>query len=465
MLLPSTASLEESIHRFGCFDVRLLDPDAQTMEDRSSARRRVGHVPNDGMAWLREPEPDAYGETGPQPTDQPTDQPLWPRPWWQVLRDPLGVVAVEHFGEIDWDQPTAGIFSSYRSRTDPFASSWMIRLRQAIEAIGRRRAMLLMPITCPFLKYQRELARRCGVEVCLVEVRLNGRRWVNQPIRKSSERKLVVTIGDRFDFPSIDSLMALLVDSMEVIHCIANGQTERAIQLRKTTLSENGDTIHRWDHRAAHASQSDTCLPRSMPTPGLSKATRATVPIFPLPDKPHRAPEGTRWLVHCTRANPGPWPQQDFGEHLDEILRQDRWEMPSPLETLMRILQDRRLLATGYLKRSGSRSISFSAKPLRDLLACRCYQRHLQRWDWEPFGFALARPHLLHLGARPVRYGVDANSDVPPRWQMEEEWRLDGDLSLADLPWGSGFVFVPDLKIATRIAPISPLPIAYLDRV
>jgi hypothetical protein len=196
----------------------------------------------------------------------------------------------------------------------------------------------------------------------------------------------------------------------------------------------------------------------------LFEAKHATVPIFPLPYEPHRAPGTSDWLIHCTRANPGPWPQQNFGEHIDEILRQDRWEMPSPLETLIRILQERRLLATGYLKRSGSRSISFSAKPLRDLLDSRCYQRHLQRWDWEPYGIALTKRHLLQLGARPVRYGIDADAEVQARWQMEEEWRLDRDLSLTDLPWGSGFVFVPDLNTATQIATTSPLPVGYLHR-
>jgi hypothetical protein len=138
--------------------------------------------------------------------------------------------------------------------------------------------------------------------------------------------------------------------------------------------------------------------------------------------------------------------------------------MPSPLETLTRILEDRLLLATGYLKRSGSRSVSFSAKPLRDLLDSRCYQRHLQRWDWEPYGIAIAKRHLVLLGACPVRYGFDADAEVQARWQMEEEWRLDRDLLLADLPWGSGFVFVPDLNTATKMARFSPLPVAFLGR-
>ncbi|MFM8407863.1 MAG: hypothetical protein ACKN94_11155, partial [Pirellulaceae bacterium] len=418
----------------------------------------------DGMAWLREPEPDAYEEIGTQPCNQPTDQSPWPRPWWPVLRELMGVVTVEPFGDIDWDQPTAAIFSSYRSRNDPFASGWMIRLRQAIESIRKRGAMLLMPTSSPVLKYQRELARRFGVAVCLVEVQRLGHRSVIQRTKQSSEPKLLVSIGDRFDFPSIDSLLALLVDSMEVIHCIPKGQTERAIQMRMTTLPEHGDTIHRWDLRAAKASRSDTCLPRSTHTPCMSKAKHATVPIFWLPDRPSRAPGSSDWLVHCTRANPGPWPQQGIGEHIEELLRQDRWEMPSPLETLTRILEDRLLLATGYLKRSGSRSVSFSAKPLRDLLDSRCYQRHLQRWDWEPYGIAIAKRHLVLLGACPVRYGFDADAEVQARWQMEEEWRLDRDLLLADLPWGSGFVFVPDLTTATKMARFSPLPVAFLGR-
>ncbi|MFN5769464.1 MAG: hypothetical protein ACK5ZC_17495 [Pirellulaceae bacterium] len=464
MLAPPSQSLEESIHRFGCTNIGLLDPYTQTTKDLCSGRLRPAHEQSDEMAWLREPEPDAYEETGCRLTKEPINQPPWQRPWWPILRTRFGVVAVEHLGEIDWNQPTAAIFSSYRSRTDPFAYGWMIRLRQAIESIGRRRATLLVPTSSPVLQYQCELAQRCGVAVCLVEVHCRRPRRAIQPSSESSERKLLVTIGDRFDFPSIDSLMAILVDSMEVIHCMPKGQTERALQLRTKTLPELRDTIHRWDRQAAPASQFATGLHRSIRTSGSFEARHATAPIFPLPEKPHRAPGASDWLVHCTRANPGQWPQQNLGEHIDEILCQDRWEIPSPLETLIRILQDRRLLATGYLKRSGSRSISFSAKPLRDLLDSRCYQRHLQRWDWEPYGIALTKRHLLQLGARPVRYGIDADAEVQARWQMEEEWRLDRDLSLTDLPWGSGFVFVPDLNTATQIATTSPLPVGYLHR-
>lgn len=464
MLAPLSQTLPESNYQLGCTGVRWIDLDAPTVEPPSSAHRRTCHERSERIGWLREPEPDGYGESSDQVTDESTSQLHWPRPWWPVLRGPFGLVAVDEIGDIDWDRPTAAIFSSYRSRTDPFAPGWMIRLSQAIEAIGRRRATLLTPTSSPVLKYQCELAKRFGVEVCLVEIQRRRSRRAIQASKESWERKLLVTMGDRFDFPSIDSLMALLVDSMEVIHCMPKGQTERALQLRTKTLPELRDTIHRWDQPAACAPKSTTFIPRSIRTFGWFDAKHTTAPIFPLPDKPHRAPGASDWLVHCTRANPGPWPQQDFGEHIDEILRQDRWEIPSPLETLIRILQDRRLLATGYLKRSGSRSISFSAKPLRDLLDSRCYQRHLQRWDWEPYGIAIARRHLVHLGARPVRYGIDADAEVQDRWRMEEEWRLDGDLTLTDLPWSSGFVFVPDLNTATRMARFSPLPVGYLKR-
>lgn len=462
MLAPSSLVIEKVSGRHGLAPSGVPLANSPVHRDRPEGHWRRGLDAGSPLDWLGEPDADAYGSI--ESASSSKNASPWPGPGWPLLQKQLGVESIRKCGELDWGCSTAGVFSSYRSRTDPFASGWMIRLQHAIEAIGRRQETLLVASSSPIRAHQWELAQRCGVAACLVEVQWSRPRRILRPSKEASEPKLVVTIADQFEFPSIDSLMALLVDSMEVIHCVAKGQTERAIQLRTTALPGLGDTIHRWDQQSPYRFERDIYLPRSTSTCTSCEPGQAMAPIFPLPHVPHRSPAVSDWLVHCTRATPGPWPQQDFREHLDDILRQDRWEIPSPLETLTRILQNRRLLATGYLKRSGSRSISFSARPLRDLLDSRCYQRHLQRWDWEPYGIAIAKKHLVQLGAQPVRYGLDADSDVQARWQMEEEWRLNGDLSLADLPWGGGFVFVPDLKTATRIARISPLPVAFLSR-
>jgi hypothetical protein len=222
-----------------------------------------------------------------------------------------------------------------------------------------------------------------------------------------------------------------------------------------------------------------------------------TAPLDPtLPDPPAEATRPTRvvnaaeawptlaewmsahaddwpYLVHCTRAREGPWPDQSNDEYLDEVL-DGRPAVPrSPLATLQRIIQQRRLRASGRWVRGGQPVVSFSAAPLDALLAQRIYRRHLRRWDYEPFGLGIRRSRLTALGASPVRYGgpaaksddrrfaADRWLEQPARsrdgrrdWRHEQEWRIAGDVDLEPLDANDGWIFVPDARSAVAIRQI-----------
>lgn len=110
----------------------------------------------------------------------------------------------------------------------------------------------------------------------------------------------------------------------------------------------------------------------------------------------------------------------------------------------------------------------------------RVFRTHRHRWDFEPYGLAVRREWLQHCGARPVIYGDDAKweelseQDRPwfqrqgtrvgrrgksIDWRIEGEWRVRGDVDLANVPSDSALVFVPDVAAARRIASISPWPV------
>ena len=54
-----------------------------------------------------------------------------------------------------------------------------------------------------------------------------------------------------------------------------------------------------------------------------------------------------------------------------------------------------------------------------------------------------------------------ANTENPHRseWQDEQEWRVVGDIHLAELPFESAFVFVPTTLEARELTSISRFPI------
>lgn len=165
------------------------------------------------------------------------------------------------------------------------------------------------------------------------------------------------------------------------------------------------------------------------------------------------------YLIHTTRARQSLWPDQSNLDLLDEAFRLAWNPNPTPVETLLKIISEQRLLATTARKRTDLRTISFTENPIALLLQMRAFQSHLARWDWEPYGLAIKKTTLERLGAKPVRYlakkqidSLDSDQQAYCQplaekqgdrdWTIEREWRLAHDLRLAHLPSDEAFVFV-----------------------
>jgi hypothetical protein len=182
-----------------------------------------------------------------------------------------------------------------------------------------------------------------------------------------------------------------------------------------------------------------------------------------------------RWLYlsHCTRARVGAWPDQSQAGYYDHIIaaKHDEDLRVTAFDALKRILLQQRLIASSDLNRSGRPTVSLTEVPLQTLLPRRQFQSHLGRWDWESYGICINRRWIERKGGRRVLYSSkvrwselslqdrpffqptrDAETPDCSDWESEQEWRIVGDIHLADIPFESALVFVPSLEEAAQIA-------------
>lgn len=182
------------------------------------------------------------------------------------------------------------------------------------------------------------------------------------------------------------------------------------------------------------------------------------------------------WLTHCTRRQPL-WPDVEEKEFLEELVLSETADY-SPFQTLVRIVKQRRLLASSHGIRGGFSVVCFSAIPPTELIRRRKWQKHRTRWDFEPYGICIRRQPLEKLGAAPVTYGDDATwselaeerrawfqkaesriGGVSVDWSKEEEWRIAGDIDLSQFGPDEAIVFVATAQEADQLQPDCPWPV------
>jgi hypothetical protein len=186
-------------------------------------------------------------------------------------------------------------------------------------------------------------------------------------------------------------------------------------------------------------------------------------------------PAVAAWMVHCTRGNIGPLPQESALGYTYRIWNQGQSAFADPLHTLIQILHSGRLKGSSRLTRGTEPMVSFSQLALPDLLSQRRYRPHLGRWDWEPYGLLIDRRELRQI--RPVIYGSKADYsrlpshdrayfqplDAKNDWQWEQEWRMAGDVDLKQLPPHAAIVFVKSRHEARQVACHSPFPVIWTN--
>lgn len=183
------------------------------------------------------------------------------------------------------------------------------------------------------------------------------------------------------------------------------------------------------------------------------------------------------YLIHWTRSCVGPWPDETKADYFRRIMESGE-EALSGFDTLLRILKEGVIRASGRLVRGGYPVVPFTARPPQDLQKLLMWRPGLRRWTFEPYGIAIKKSLLIDGGARPAKYGdlndFDAmgEEDRPffqmlgtgkRDWRAEKEWRISGDVSFKSLKGEDVTIFVNEKKEASLIDKKFTYPIISLQ--
>lgn len=190
---------------------------------------------------------------------------------------------------------------------------------------------------------------------------------------------------------------------------------------------------------------------------------------------------GGNFLAHHTRAIARQRPEEVEGDYWWRWLTQTPGLAaagpPSAWDTLLRIVCQQRLRASGRLIPGQQPVVCFSGRCPAETAARRTFRPHLRRWDYEPYGVAIDRRWLMDHGARPVEYleaGEPDNHFQQPRysrgspatridWSLEQEFRWEGDLDLRRIPTEALFYFVRTAVEARHLAQYTACRVRHLE--
>lgn len=179
------------------------------------------------------------------------------------------------------------------------------------------------------------------------------------------------------------------------------------------------------------------------------------------------------YLIHWTRARVGPWPDQIENEHLDDLIFGSPRSKRNELRSLSRILATQRIVASADLTRHATPVVCFSEVPISQIKTHTVYRKHLQRWDFVPYGVGIRKSVLANqFDCRPVIYGddkkwqsltqdqrpyfqVSTSADQKIDWRQEREWRVVGDVDLRRVAVDDGIVFAGDENDLEKLSRLS----------
>lgn len=429
----------------------------------------------------------------------------FPIPWSNALTTQIGSIAYQMERTLNAPVPSEwlGLVSSHSTKHGYASQDWQESLLAALRFADRQGWGVMCAYAAPYSRFIIHACRRFQVPYRVVDVVPSSAdrkaRFVATDERNPLDCGVLwlicdeVSMHEKFPIHDIASVflahhlfvlelkeggkMAQLLDAR--LHCkdIPPGSTYLSLARNhsaKTPRSKNSDWLRfgavGWLNTRSRERLNEP--DRSGPTEPSYGATQQ--PIFSI--RLLRTSDA-KYLVHCTRSRRGPWPDQSMAQFHDELLQRPWKEQPSVFESLQRILQLQRIIATNGFRGGGKETVCFSSNEINHLLSMRRFQTHLARWDWEPYGIMIDRDWLERNGAKQVSYidratanrtddealaycQVLTNDEGSRDWRTEREWRIAGDVRLAPLPFSKAIVFVPTLAEARMLQSLSRWPIA-----
>ncbi|MCU0711741.1 MAG: hypothetical protein MUC43_06750 [Pirellula sp.] len=399
------------------------------------------------------------------------------------------------------DRPLLGIVSSHLKQNAFASQRWQNALMSALSFAREQNAAVFYSASTPYAAAIRNACIKTNSQSIQVDELQSGSLRSTIGCGKPSvaiDCEMDVASSDLRALPFLDRLIIALSHQVFVLDVDPAGKIAKLIERRLLSadfpkgsvfLAHHSRTEpprkHRWvqsqlDRGAVAWLVRDT-KQKTAPIHCQEGTHFCSVPIFPAKMLTQSA---SSFLIHCTRARQGAWPDQSTSQFYDELLINPWASPPSSLQSLQRILENQRLVATSHLKSGAKPTISFTQRTLSELLIARTFEAHLARWDWEPYGLMISRQWLEAAGCKPVIYltrdelkNVSAEDMIFTQpyehenaankkgrdWRVEQEWRLPDDLRLHQVPLSRAIVFVKHSWEARLLATISNWPICFTE--
>jgi hypothetical protein len=158
--------------------------------------------------------------------------------------------------------------------------------------------------------------------------------------------------------------------------------------------------------------------------------------------------ENWDFIIHWTRSCYGPWPGQSAAEFYASLTSSGNSYPSNGLATLRRIISEGVIRASAKNHRERLRAVAFSSLHPADIVPLMRWRKRFVRWNFEPYGIAIARETAIAAGIQPAIYGPAdmydrlLDTDKPyfqaegdaGIWREEKEWRHIGDFGLEQIP-------------------------------
>ncbi len=177
-----------------------------------------------------------------------------------------------------------------------------------------------------------------------------------------------------------------------------------------------------------------------------------------------------QFIVHWTRSCNSAWPDERLIDYYRDVLLSDH-PPRSAMNTLLRILQSRRVLSSSRHMPRGEKTVSFSELSPKELVPLIKWRARYRQMSFEPYGVGIRKELAHELGIRPVKYYQtgrrSGRTNVPDwlsqsmgtvtDWRREKELRHRGDLDLANVPDKDICAFCHTSTEATLISELTGL--------
>jgi hypothetical protein len=178
--------------------------------------------------------------------------------------------------------------------------------------------------------------------------------------------------------------------------------------------------------------------------------------------------EFDNWVIHWTKTSNGPWPGETMFDFYEAIINSSEEYPRSGLDTLIRILSEKRLRASSRHYRKDFRGVAFSSLIPVDAARLMRWRARYHEMTFEPYGLAISQGASQKIGIKKVFYGnpemfgylEEENGPyfqsigTKGYWIPEKEHRHIGDVDLSAIPQDDIIVIVWKKKEIEKVSSV-----------